>query len=120
MLDRAGEWVRMPGTDEGSLLRFLCLQDIAIGRGLLFFDLHCEGRKFLLRAIAACEMELKQHLSDRLIVISPADPGSSLGLSPLEQAEPDFIQIAEFAQSCALNTAEKTKRPLSQPIPSDP
>jgi hypothetical protein len=86
------------GSGKSSLLRYLCLQDIAAGRGFLFFDLHGEDTKFLLRAIAAREKELKVHLSDRLIVISPADPGSSVGLNPLEQAEPDFVQIAEFAE----------------------
>jgi hypothetical protein len=86
------------GSGKSSLLRYLCLQDIAAGRGFLFFDLHGEDTKFLLRAIAAREKELKQHLSDRLIVISPADPGSSVGLNPLEQTEPDFVQIAEFAE----------------------
>ena len=86
------------GSGKSSLLRYLCLQDINAGRGFLFFDLHGEDTKFLLRAIAAREKELKVHLSDRLIVISPADPGSSVGLNPLEQAEPDFVQIAEFAE----------------------
>src|SRR5665213_1540458 len=86
------------GSGKSSLLRYLCLQDIAAGRGFLFFDLHGEDTKFLLRASAAREKELKVHLSDRLIVISPADPGSSVGLNPLEQAEPDFVQIAEFAE----------------------
>jgi hypothetical protein len=86
------------GSGKSSLLRSLCLQDIAAGRGFLFFDLHGEDTKFLLRAIAAREKELKVHLSDRLIVISPADPGSSVGLNPLEEKEPDFVRIAEFAE----------------------
>jgi len=86
------------GSGKSSLLRYLCLQDIAAGRGFLFFDLHGEDTKFLLRAIAAREQELKQHLSDRLIVISPADPGCSVGMNPLEDAEPDFVRIAEFAE----------------------
>src|SRR5665213_1131626 len=86
------------GSGKSSLLRYLCLQDIAAGRGFLFFDLHGEDTKFLLRAIAAREKELKTHLSDRLIVISPADLGSSVGMNPLEEAEPDFVRIAEFAE----------------------
>lgn len=86
------------GSGKSSLLRSMCLQDIAAGRGFLFFDLHGEDTKFILKAIAARERELKAHLSDRLIVISPADPGCSVGLNPLEQAEPDFVQIAEFAE----------------------
>jgi len=86
------------GSGKSSLLRYLCLQDIAAGRGFLFFDLHGEDTKFLLRAIAAQEKELKQHLSDKLIVISPADPGCSVGMNPLEETEPDFVRIAEFAE----------------------
>jgi hypothetical protein len=86
------------GSGKSSLLRYLCLQDIAAGRGFLFFDLHGEDTKFLLRAIAAREKELKAHLSDRLIVISPADLGSSVGMNPLEETEPDFVRIAEFAE----------------------
>jgi hypothetical protein len=86
------------GSGKSSLLRYLCLQDIAAGRGFLFFDLHGEDAKFLLRVIAAREQELKQHLSSRLIVISPADLGCSVGLNPLEQSEPDFVRIAEFSE----------------------
>lgn len=87
------------GSGKSSLLRYLCLQDIAAaGRGFLFFDLHGEDTRFLLRAIAALEKELKQHLSQRLIVISPADAGCSVGLNPLEETEPDFVRIAEFAE----------------------
>jgi energy-coupling factor transporter ATP-binding protein EcfA2 len=86
------------GSGKSSLLRHLCLEDIAAtGRGFLFFDLHGEDTKFLLRAIAQRERELKQHLSHRLIVISPADAGCSVGLNPLEEDEPDFVRIAEFA-----------------------
>src|ERR1700761_8551629 len=43
------------GSGKSSLLRYLCLQDIAAGRGFLFFDLHGEDTKFLLRAIATRE-----------------------------------------------------------------
>jgi hypothetical protein len=86
------------GSGKSSLLRYLCLQDIAAGRGFLYFDLHGDATPFLLRAIAAREWELKEHLSDRLVVISPADTEGSVGLNPLEEAEPDFVRIAEFAE----------------------
>jgi hypothetical protein len=36
-------------------------------------------------------------LSDKLIVIDPADPIYSVGSNPLEQDNPNFVQIAEFA-----------------------
>jgi hypothetical protein len=41
---------------------------------------------------------LRRHLSDKLIIIDPADPIVSVGLNPLEQSPTDFVRIAEFAQ----------------------
>ncbi len=86
------------GTGKSSLLKNLCLQDIEAGRGFVYFDLHGDATPFLLRAIAAREWKQQTHLSDRLIVISPADREMSVGLNPLEGAEPDFVRIAEFAE----------------------
>ena len=86
------------GSGKSSLLKFLCLQDIEAGRGFVYFDLHGDATPFLLRAIAAQEWKQQEHLSDRLIVISPADTDMSVGLNPLEDAEPDFVRIAEFAE----------------------
>jgi hypothetical protein len=86
------------GTGKSSLLKYVCLRDIEAGRGFIYFDLHGDATPFLLRAIAAEEWKQQQHLSDRLIVISPADREMSVGLNPLEDAEPDFVRIAEFAE----------------------
>jgi hypothetical protein len=86
------------GTGKSSLLKNLCLQDIEAGRGFVYFDLHGDATPFLLSAIAAREWKQQTHLSDRLIVISPADREMSVGLNPLEDAEPDFVRIAEFAE----------------------
>jgi len=86
------------GSGKSSLLKYLCLQDIEAGRGFVYFDLHGDATPFLLRAIAAQEWKQHEHLSDRLIVISPADLDMSVGLNPLEDAEPDFVRIAEFAE----------------------
>jgi hypothetical protein len=86
------------GSGKSSLLKFLCLQDIEAGRGFVYFDLHGDATPFLLRAIAAQEWKQQEDLSDRLIVISPADHDMSVGLNPLEDAEPDFVRIAEFAE----------------------
>jgi len=86
------------GSGKSSLLKFLCLQDIEAGRGFVYFDLHGDATPFLLRAIAAQEWKQQEDLSDRLIVISPADTEMSIGLNPLEDAEPDFVRIAEFAE----------------------
>jgi hypothetical protein len=86
------------GTGKSSLLKNLCLQDIEAGRGFVYFDLHGDATPFLLSAIAAREWKQQTHLSDRLLVISPADHEMSVGLNPLEDAEPDFVKIAEFAE----------------------
>ncbi|MGC9224930.1 MAG: type IV secretory system conjugative DNA transfer family protein [Terracidiphilus sp.] len=86
------------GTGKSSLLKNLCVQDIEAGRGFVYFDLHGDATPFLLRAIAAREWKQQTHLSDRLLVISPADREMSVGLNPLEDAKLDFVRIAEFAE----------------------
>jgi hypothetical protein len=86
------------GSGKSFLLRHLALQDIAAGRGFLYIDLHGDATLFLLRAIHAQERAQHQHLSDRLILIQPADPIVSIGLNPLDLDAPDFVRIAEFAE----------------------
>lgn len=88
------------GTGKSSLLLNLCLQDIAAGRGFVFFDLHGDATPFLLSAIAAEEHRSRRDLSEKLIVIEPSDPDFSVGLNTLEGASGDngFVQISEFAQ----------------------
>lgn len=86
------------GTGKSSLLKYLCLQDIEAGRGFVYFDLHGDTTPFILRAIAAQEWKRQEHLSDRLIVISPADREMSVGLNPLGGGNPDFVSIAEIAE----------------------
>jgi hypothetical protein len=86
------------GSGKSSLLRHFCEQDVAAGRGFLYFDLHGDATPFLLRTIAARERELRRHLSDRLIVIAPGDPEFSVGFNPLEQESPDFVRIAQIAE----------------------
>ena len=86
------------GTGKSSLLKYLCLQDIEAGRGFVYFDLHGDATPFLLRAIAAEEWKQQEHLSDRVIVISPGDREMSVGLNPLGEGEPDFVSLAEIAE----------------------
>lgn len=88
------------GTGKSSLLRYLAKQDIESGRGFVYFDLHGDATPFLLGTVAAQERATNQDLSDRLIVIEPADPEFSVGVNPLEQESVGerFVQIAEFAQ----------------------
>jgi hypothetical protein len=88
------------GTGKSSLLRNLAKQDIEAGRGFVYFDLHGDATEFLVSAVAAQERISGQDLSERLIVIEPADPEFSVGLNPLEgqNGGERFVQIAEFAQ----------------------
>lgn len=85
------------GSGKTSLIKYLCAQDVA-GRGMFVLDLHGDITPFLLSAIAAEEWRQQEHLSDRLIVISPADRDTSVGLNPLEDADPDFARSAEIAE----------------------
>jgi hypothetical protein len=89
------------GTGKSSLLRFLLKQDIEAGRGFACFDLHGDLTAFLLGTIAAQERALKRDLSDKLIIVEPADPVFSVGLNPLEGHPGDdrFVQIVEFANA---------------------
>src|SRR6266850_3013183 len=86
------------GSGKSSLLRYFSEQDIAAERGFLYFDLHGDATPFLLRTIAARERKLRRHLSDRLILIEPADPDVCVGFNPLEQDSPDFVRIAEIGE----------------------
>jgi hypothetical protein len=85
------------GSGKSSLLRFMAQQDIAAGRGFIWFDLHGDATPFLLRTIAEREQKLERHLSDRVVLIAPADREVSVGFNPLEQESPDFVRIVEFA-----------------------
>src|SRR5713226_2393200 len=86
------------GSGKSSLVRHFGRQDIDAERGFVYFDLHGDATPFLLETIAARERRLRRHLSDKLIVIAPADPELSVGFNPLEQESPDFVRIAEIAQ----------------------
>jgi DNA helicase HerA-like ATPase len=88
------------GSGKSVLLRSLARQDIFSGHGFVFFDLHGDATPALLRIIAAEEQRQQADLSERLIVIEPADREYSVGLNVLEQRDSQhgFVQIAEFAQ----------------------
>lgn len=86
------------GTGKSSFLLHLCAQDIAAGRGFVFFDLHGFATEFLLRLIAAEEQRSGQDLGDKLILIEPSDTEFSVGLNFLEQHPPSFVRIAEYEQ----------------------
>lgn len=88
------------GQGKSFFLRHLSGQDIRSRHGFVFFDLHGDTMPFLLRLVATEEQRTRTDLSDRLIVIEPADPEFSIGLNVLE-AQPgqqSYVQLAEFAQ----------------------
>ena len=86
------------GSGKSSLLRYLSQQDINAGRGFVYFDLHGDATPFLLRTIAAREQEIGRHLSNKLVVIEPADPEISVGFNPLEHESRGFVRIGEIAE----------------------
>jgi len=86
------------GSGKSYLLRYMSEQDIEKDRGFIYLDLHGDATLFLLRRINARERRERRHLSEKLILIDPADPIMSVGLNPLEQETPDFVAIAEVAE----------------------
>src|ERR1700676_2676269 len=86
------------GSGKSYLLRFMAQQDIEKDQGFLYFDLHGDATPFLMRAISARERRERRHLSEKTVLIDPADPIMSVGLNPLEQETPDFVRIAEVAE----------------------
>src|SRR5712664_292750 len=86
------------GSGKSSLLRYLSQQDINAGRGFVYFDLHGDATPFLLRTIAAREQETGRHLSNKLVVVEPADPETSVGFNPLEHESRGFVRIGEIAE----------------------
>jgi hypothetical protein len=64
----------------------------------MYFDLHGDATPFLLRTVNARERTLRRHLSEKLILIEPADPDVSVGWNPLEAETPDFVRIAEVTE----------------------
>jgi hypothetical protein len=88
------------GQGKSFFLRYLAAQDVRDRRGFVFFDLHGDTMPFLLHLVAGEELRTGRDLSDRLIVIEPADPEFSIGLNVLE-AQPgqqNYVQLSEFAQ----------------------
>lgn len=88
------------GSGKSMLLRHLAAQDIAGGRGFVFFDLHGDATPDILKIIAAHEQKTGKDLSERCIVVEPGDREYSVGLNVLEGSttRQSFVQIAEFAQ----------------------
>lgn len=86
------------GSGKSFFLRHLAEQDIQADRGFLYFDLHGDATPFLLATINLRERREHRHLTDKLIVIDPADPMVSVGFNPLESQGSDFVRVAELVQ----------------------
>jgi hypothetical protein len=88
------------GTGKSSLILSFIVQDIAAGRGFAVIDVHGQVTKFVLQALSALEQKPSRDLSERLILIQPADPDFSVGLNPFEnlRGQSIFSMIAEFTE----------------------
>lgn len=88
------------GQGKSRLLWNFAKQDIESDRGFGYLDVHGDATPFLLAFIAAQEKIVKQDLSERLVVLEPADSLHSVGLNPLQEQSPNgrFVQVAEFAE----------------------
>lgn len=88
------------GTGKSSLLRSFCEQDIEAGQGILVFDIHGELTPALLSVIAREEQRTRTDLSERVIVVNPADPEFSVGINPLEgtRNQNSFVRVMQFAE----------------------
>lgn len=84
------------GCGKSSFLRSLCAADIRAGRGFVYFDHHGDTTPALLSMIAAEEKRSGRDLSEKLIVIRPADPDWVVGFNPLtlSGSQRQFVEIA--------------------------
>lgn len=88
------------GTGKSSLLRHLSAQDVREDVGFAQLDLHGETTPYVLSLLAAEERRRHIDLSDRVILIEPADPEWAVGINVLtstSEAE-RFLLVAEVAQ----------------------
>ncbi|MGA3197374.1 MAG: hypothetical protein ABSD39_20455 [Terriglobales bacterium] len=86
------------GSGKSFWVKHCAAQDVAANRGGLFIDFHGDLTPFLLSAIAEKEWRDNEDLSDRVILISPSDPDTSVGLNPLEGLATDFVRSTEFTE----------------------
>src|SRR6266404_2231158 len=88
------------GSGKSYFLRHLASQDVSSDHGFVYFDLHGDATPFLLRLLAAREGRERIDLSEKVIIIDPADTLYSVGLNVLEATDNRnaFVQISEFAQ----------------------
>src|SRR4029077_7405482 len=75
------------GTGKSTLLRYFMSQDIQKGQGFLCIDLHGDLIPFVLARLREHERKTGQNLSERLLLIDPADPQYAVGLNLIESQE---------------------------------
>lgn len=88
------------GTGKTSLLQTFCEQDIRAGHGFVFFDLHGQVTPALLARIALEEKRRGRDLSDRFVLIDPANPSWSVGSNVLggERSQRRYVRIIELVE----------------------
>ncbi len=72
------------GVGKSYFLRSLIRQDLEARNGIVLFDIHGDLTPYVLSVIAEQEQKGKEDLSQRVIVIDPADEEYSCGLNLLE------------------------------------
>lgn len=88
------------GSGKSSLIRFFCESDVRARRGLFLFDVHGDLTPAILSLIADEERRSKTDLSDRVIVVNPADTAYSVGLNPLEthKDQDSFLRVSQVSE----------------------
>lgn len=87
------------GQGKSSLIKAMAQQDIAEDRGFAHIDLHGDATPYLLRLLAAEERRRGVDLSDRVIVIEPADMEYAVGINVLDVTSDHqaFVHTADVA-----------------------
>ena len=88
------------GTGKTSLLQEFCEQDIRAGHGFVFFDLHGQVTPALLARIALEEKRRGTDLSERFVLVDPANPSWSVGSNVLsaETSQRRYVRIIELVE----------------------
>ena len=88
------------GSGKSSLLLSLCAQDVAAGRGFVFFDLHGDSMRHITAFISQLERCTGDDLAARLVVVNPSDREWAVGLNVLDAKDEHdrFVRVAEIVR----------------------
>ena len=75
------------GFGKSYFLRQLLAQDIQANHGFVVLDLHGDLTPFILQAVAEAEKKSGRDLSEKLIIVDPADQESSVGFNLLQASD---------------------------------